>query len=259
MLVTACTPSDSQGQASPASSTTSAATSAEAAPGSVAATPAKGDLLPDLTMLPLEAFHVAYEGDRKVLRFGAVLLNNGPGPLDIKGARKNVQDRDLHVTQAILQAEGGTREIKTKAIMRYEVEDGHDHFHVQNFERYQLRPVDSTEWRGSRKEGWCLRDDGNLRGHPQRYNDADFDCGADMANEALAVRQGITEGWADVYDWYLEGQYVDLDGYTLPGDFCVAADADPQQQLTETSEDNNSTSTVVHITETEVSIIRQGC
>lgn len=264
LFASSCTPANSPPDDGPASSVAGAATvgptvSNEEEPDPAANTPTTGDLLPDLAMLPLDSFHLAYEGDRKVLRFDASIVNKGIGPLDVTGVRPSVLARELQVTQNILQADGSVREVETGAIMQYEVEDGHDHFHVQEFQRYQLRPADGTEWRGSRKEGWCLRDDGNLGGEQRRYDDDSFDCGAEEEAEALEVRQGLTEGWVDVYDWYLEGQYVELDGFTLPGDFCVAADADPEQLLTEASRENNGTSTLVHITETDVSVIRQGC
>jgi hypothetical protein len=220
---------------------------------------ANGDMLPDLVMLPLESFHVAYEGDQKVLRFTTNVLNGGNGPLDVTGSRASVQALDLAVSQSILKSDGSARTVKTKAIMRYEMVDGHDHFHVQDFERYQIRPENGSTWIGSRKEGFCLRDDGNLQGKPRRYEDENFDCGLDEKDTALKVRQGLSEGWVDVYDWYLEGQYIELKDLELPGNFCVQAEADPDRLLTESSRENNLTSALLRISDSDVSIIRQGC
>lgn len=219
----------------------------------------KGDRLPDLIMLPLESFHVAYEGDQKVLRFTTNVLNGGNGPLDVTGSRASVLDLDLSVAQSILNSDGSARTVKTKAIMRYETVDGHEHFHVQDFERYQIRPENGTPWLASRKEGFCLRDDGNLQGKPRRYDDANFDCGLDEKDTALKVRQGLSEGWVDVYDWYLEGQYIELKDLELPGNFCVEAEADPGHLLTESTRENNVTSALLRISDTDATIIRQGC
>jgi hypothetical protein len=255
LVAISCTPPQNEPEQGPAGSPATTTP----APEQVPSIPATGDLLPDLTMLPLEAFHMAYDGDRKVLRFDAVVVNVGKGPLDVTGTRPSVIERDLKVTQNVLQADGDAREVETEAVMRYEKVDGHDHFHLLDFQRYRLRPADSTEWRGSRKEGWCLVDDGSFGGQPSRYNENEFDCGFEEENDALEVRQGLSEGWADVYDWYLEGQYIELDDYTLPGDFCVAADADPEQLLTEATRENNATSTLVHVSENDVSVIREGC
>ena len=77
----------------------------------------------------------------------------------------------------------------------------------------------------------------------------------------MTVRQGLSEGWVDVYDWYLEGQYIELkDPFGLPGNFCVQAEADPGHFLTtESTRDNNVTSALLRISDSDVTIIRQGC
>ncbi|MFE7630237.1 lysyl oxidase family protein [Kocuria sp. NPDC057446] len=255
LAISSCGPQEGSpplaaGAAPAAGQSSGAATAAPAAPG---------DRLPDLVALPLQSFHVAYEDGEKVLRFGTDVLNDGDGPLDVTGVRPSVLEPDLKVSQNILRTDGTVRTVETAAVMRYATLDGHEHFHVQDFERYRLRPEDGTEWRGSHKEGFCLRDDGNLGGKPSRYDDDDFYCGGEEQNELLELRQGLSEGWVDVYDWYLEGQYIELEGLELPGNFCVEVEADPDGLFTEKTRDNNTTSAMVRITETAVSLIRQGC
>jgi hypothetical protein len=257
VAVTSCTAPGGTDSEGPATSGPVAQSSASAQQETTL--PSNGDRLPDLVMLPLEGFHVAYEGDHKVLRFTANVLNGGNGPLDVTGSRAGVMDLDLSVSQNILKSDGSHRTVKTKAIMRYETVDGHDHFHVQDFERYQIRPENGSTWTGSRKEGFCLRDDANLQGKPSRYDDANFDCGTDEKETALKVRQGLSEGWVDVYDWYLEGQYIELKDLDLPGNFCVQAEADPGRALTEATRENNVTSALLRISESDVSVIRQNC
>ncbi|GGG56732.1 hypothetical protein GCM10011374_19500 [Kocuria dechangensis] len=256
LAISSCGPQESSpplaaGETAPAAAETS---------GSATATPAApGDRLPDLVMLPVRSFYVAYEGDKRVLRFGTDVANRGEGPLDLTGVRDSPREADLQVTQNILQTGGGWRSAETDAVMRFEAVDGHDHFHVQDFERYRLRPEEGTEWRGSHKEGFCLRDDGNLGGTTSRYDDDDFYCGADEEQELTELRMGLSEGWVDVYDWYYPGQYIDLEGLELPGNFCVEAEADPDGLLVEKTRENNTTSALVRITETEVSLVREEC
>jgi hypothetical protein len=254
--LSSCAPQD--GDASD-SSVSPAPAVVEAEPAATAATGAPDDRLPDLVMLPLQSIHVGYEGEKKVLRFTADVINDGDGPMQVTGVRPSTTDPDLRVSQDILQADGEWRSVETDAVMRYETVDGHDHFHFQEFQRYRLRPEDSSEWRASRKEGWCLRDDGSLRGVPSRYSDEDYYCGEDEENELTELTQGMSEGWVDSYDWYLEGQFIELEGLRLPGNFCLEAEADPNRFLSEKDPDNNMTSTLVHITESDASVVRQGC
>ncbi len=246
-------------QGTPSAPEPSAEPSPSASVPATAGTEPAADVLPDLSMLPLEVFRLAYEGEERVLRFDTDVVNNGPGPADVTGYRKSTKSRDLKVKQNILLEDGSFRQVDTDAIMRYETFDGHEHFHFQDFERYRMRPEGGSEWTGSHKEGWCLIDDGNLGGKPSRYDPDDFDCGWDEEDEALEVRQGLTEGWADVYDWYLEGQYIELKGLQIPGNFCVEAEVDPERLLTEVTRDNNLASALVNITDSGVTIVRQGC
>jgi hypothetical protein len=78
-----------------------------------------------------------------------------------------------------------------------------------------MRPEGGSEWTGAHKEGVHYRRRQPWR-KPSRYDPDDFDCGWDEEDEALEVRQGMTEGWADVYDWYLEGQYIELKDCRYP-------------------------------------------
>lgn len=248
-----------QSDAAPERAADSSSSSAHAGASPTAAASGPADLLPDLVMLPVQSFYVAYEGEKRVLRFGADVANAGDGPLDATGFRDSPRVADLQVTQNILQTGGGWRAVETDAVMRFEAVDGHDHFHVQEFERYRLRPEEGIEWRGSHKEGFCLRDDGNLGGKPSRYDDDDYYCGEDEEQELTELRMGLSEGWVDVYDWYYPGQYIELEGLELPGNFCVEAEADPDRLFVEKTRENNKVAALVRISESEVSVIRQGC
>jgi len=193
------------------------------AAASSASAPAAQDRLPDMTMLPLESFHLGYQDGRRGLRFSGLVENIGNGPFDVTGVRATTKT-DLKVTENIFQTTGAVRHVPTKAVMRYAMKDGHEHFHVVNFALYRMRPIDSTTWRVAHKEGFCFSDDADLGGTtPFHYPD---DCGYEKPN-SLRVNQGLSVGWVDDYDWTLWGQFFDLTGLHLPGDFCVAATADP--------------------------------
>lgn len=51
-------------------------------------------------------------------------------------------------------------------------------------------------------------------------------------------RQGINTGWADVYDWYIPDQYIEVSG-VASGYYRLEFCADPLNEIEEEREDNN--------------------
>jgi hypothetical protein len=183
------------------------------------------------------------------------IVNKG-GTFELIGSRSNTGTATMTVVQNMRRTSGEVRSIPTKATMRFADADGHNHWHVSNFAEYKLRPVGSSTWRGAHKEGFCVRDRFRVEGNaPRGYPD---NCKPGRSQE-LKVTEGLTTGWVDHYAWKVWGQFIYLDGLTLPGDFCVSATADPFRLFTETSRNNNTTTTVVRITTDDVRVVRQGC
>jgi hypothetical protein len=215
--------------------------------------------LPDLVMLPLKDFHLDTDMDtgsgRKVLRFTTDVANKG-GTFVLVGSRRNTSTESMMVTQNMRGKGGGVRTIPINATMHFAKADGHDHWHMASFAEYKLRPAGSSTWRGPHKEGFCVRDGFRLEGNTPREFPNNCKPGR---SDALEVTEGLSAGWVDHYKWKVWGQFVYLDGLTLPGDFCVAATADPLHLFTELSRDNNTMSTLVRITAGDVREIRQGC
>ncbi|MFD1524347.1 lysyl oxidase family protein [Pseudonocardia yunnanensis] len=233
------------------------------APGSSAAVPidpavntvAANALLPDLVMLPLTEFRLAQDNGRPTLRFSALAKNIGEGPFELTGSRPGTGTTDMDVIQTVHHADGGKETIPTDAVMHFSVFDDHDHFHVQDFEGYWLAPVGVAAAGRGNKEGFCIEEDLRQDGQvPKGYGD----CGEDHP-ELLTVQQGLAVGWVDRYAWNLEGQFVYLDGLTLPGEFCVSATADPRSFFTEETRSNNTTSVSVRISKMSVDVIKKGC
>lgn len=227
------------------------------------------DKLPDLVMLPLttctrtgakprcKPFHVRRYKGHKVLRFSTIAENRGPGRLEIVASRPNTRVSDLTVVQNVYQADGRIRRMPTRAVVRYASQDGHNHFHVQDFMEMRLRPVGSGTWRGAHKEGFCLVDDWqDVRhvGEHRHYRGCE-----EGEPKKLTVKEGLTPGFVDDYAWNLWGQYIYLDGLRLPGDFCVSGTVDPRGLFKERTRSNNTASALVRITSRGARLIRQGC
>ena len=192
-----------------------------------------------------------------VIRFSSIVVNKGPGRLELVGSRPNTKTPDLKLAQNVYQTDGHIRRVPTRAVAYYEHADGHQHFHVQAFEEMRLRAVGSRTWRNGHKEGFCVGADYRLVrnvGERQLYDD----CGDGKPN-LLAIKERLAPGWVDDYSWYLWGQYINLDGLKLPGNFCLSATVDPKRMFLETTRSNNTASTLVHITATGATVIRQGC
>ena len=58
--------------------------------------------------------------------------------------------------------------------------------------------------------------------------------------------QGITAGWADVYDWYLPDQYIEVTGVP-DGVYILDTIADPDNTILEANESNNCGSVYVRL------------
>ena len=93
-----------------------------------------------------------------------------------------------------------------------------------------------------RIDKWAEKGDG-----PRKYYAPDclFPAASDGVTDQF--RQGVNYGWADVYDWYIPDQYIEVTGvpdgyYRL--EFC----ADPFNELEETDETNNCVANHIRLT-----------
>ena len=64
------------------------------------------------------------------------------------------------------------------------------------------------------------------------------DVGQDRWEELHIVQAGDNLGWADIYRYYLEGQYFDITGAPY-GDYEIRITADPNNKLVESNNSDN--------------------
>jgi hypothetical protein len=225
---------------------------------------AAADVLPDLRMARLQSLQIRncadasgdcdFAGQRQ-LRFDAIIVNTGPGALELRGRRPDTSTA-MTVTQRIFDAAGGYRDRATTAQMYYSG-DGHNHWHVRYLERYELTRLDNGRKVGTQeKAGFCFSDNypfGSSR--PAYYRGTMGNCGSNPA--ALGVFMGLSRGWGDIYRTTTVDQFVDITGLTS-GRYRLTATADADGWFSETNNANNSTWTVIQITGNSVSVVRQG-
>lgn len=221
--------------------------------------------LPDFRMAHLQDLKIREASDgRRLLRFTAIMVNVGAGPFEAHGQRPDTDTPTMTVTQRIYNAAGGYRDTRTPATMFFSG-DGHDHWHIEDLQRYRLRGLDGQtpgSVRSGAKQGFCVQDfygwNGTLPGAPERAEyRANHMCGEIAEQEALKVPMGLSVGWSDVYGYYLPKQYVDITG--LPsGRYRLYAVANWRGDFEESREHNNYTWTKIALRGNKVRVLKEG-
>jgi hypothetical protein len=192
-------------------------------------------LWPDLRTLPPSDFEIRnLSRGRRMLRLANTVWNSGQGPLELMG-KLNPVTQQTRVQQRLYAEDG--------AVDAYDVGEfvwhpGHDHWHFEDFAVYQLwslTPHGELERvvASSIKLSYCLIDtDVANSAHPgfdpRRHYQG---CGRTL--------QGLSIGWGDQYDSFLEGQSLDITG--LPdGVYGLVSQVNPGRRLLEADYTNNS-------------------
>jgi hypothetical protein len=202
-----------------------------------------GPSLPDLDQVVPRQLRVREREGRFVLGFAGAVDNVGRAPLVVEGRRAPGE-----ATMRVWQLVGG-RARRVPAALRYTVSPDHAHWHFLDFQRYELRRPDGSRVRRVRKTGFCLLDTFNaaavrLPGEP-RHARWLGECGRHHP-ELLRLRAGISVGYRDLYEPFLEGQDVDLTG--LPaGRFVLVHRVNPRLALLESDYANNAASVLLQV------------
>ncbi|MGI9538724.1 MAG: lysyl oxidase family protein, partial [Miltoncostaeaceae bacterium] len=219
--------------------------------GPALAPPPPGTLLPDLVADPPERpivqDHTYPDGSpARLLRFDGFVHNIGPGPLEVRGtdlvgleystSRQYVQFAETPSGEMVpVEPPPGPPQI------RFENDDGHNHFHFLEAATYSLWNQDRTAQAApGQKTGFCLVDSERIEttGPASReYFVGDF-CHQNQPNSPDIV-MGVSAGWRDVYNRELALQWVDISD-TAPGSYWLAAEADTNNAIAEADETNNT-------------------
>ena len=209
-------------------------------------------LQPDLRSTAATDLQVEVLGDQRRLRFAATLANVGQGPLVLVPRGRGRCPQGQHAAHQLVHldrdGDGAFRRPHdtTRAaafagcMLRHR---GHDHWHFDRMAAYALRRPGSERPLVARdKVSFCLRDNVRVLDAPGQVRREWFgDCTA-------TTRQGISPGWADVYEADLEGQWLRVPG-GVDGDLlCLDLAADPDDLVRETNELDNATSVALRIT-----------
>ena len=212
------------------------------------------ELLPDLDQATPSALAIVQVGDTYRLAFASAVDNVGRGPLLLEAERTSRADPAMGVRQLVRRSDGTVRVRAVGAQLRYVRSETHAHWHLLDFERYELRRVaDGKPVQPDEKTGFCLGD---------RY---ETDPGTRLENEPaepvwteeggrgqpalLAIREGISPGYGDDYVPALEGQFVDVTQVPA-GRYVLVHRANPDRALEESDYANNAASVLVQLRRT---------
>jgi len=204
------------------------------------------------------------EGARLCLRFDQVLANTGEGPLEFRFLlpADPMSQPTGPIVQRVYQSDGS---VTSRTGGTWQFHPTHQHFHYTGFALSRLFAVDASGKKGasavrarrhrvgspastSRKVSFCIVDI-EIDAWAQK-GDAPRSYSAPACLEPTPegyLLQGLSAGWADVYDWFLPDQYLDVYGLA-DGLYVLETVADPDDTILEADESNNCGSVYVRLT-----------
>lgn len=213
-----------------------------------------GRFLPDLVQILPARVGIAETsspgGSRTLLTFASAVENHGAGPLIVRASRPSRAVPTMAATQVVARSDGRRERVAEAGRLRFVDGGGHSHWHLDDFQRFELRTVTGTPLGRDRKTGFCLGDrydatgSSRMTGEPARavYRAR---CGLDDPRRR-SLTQGISVGFGDRYPARVEGQYVDISGLRT-GRYVLVHRVDPEGRLVDLHEDNDVASMLVKI------------
>lgn len=215
------------------------------------------DRLPDLQMARLSEFRIEVQADpdRTLLRFTAVIQNKGKGPVVVRGQRDCTSVSTcprMTTSQRLRRSDGSWRSVDSDGVARYDVGDGHNHWHIMDVETYELIPMDvppdeAIDAIVGSKVGFCFFDtetvDLSLPYSPDYPVFDEADCGVSTTRD---IRVGLSVGWGDRYSWFLPRQWINVSSVPL-GRYLVCATTDAFGEWLERRDDNNQSWTEIDL------------
>ncbi|HEV3364997.1 MAG TPA: lysyl oxidase family protein, partial [Acidimicrobiia bacterium] len=209
------------------------------------------------------------QGARRCLRFDQVIANVGEGPFELR-YRMDGMATDQQLRQRIFASDGSFQEV---TVDTYEFHPTHAHFHYKNFGQaflHRIRPDGSLELvREGRKNGFCMVDVQNTRfgldDHglpykgeaPRAYNFPRCNAPTERDAHGTYMVNGISVGWADIYNWYLADQYIEISGVP-DGLYVIETTANPIRTVHEISFDDNTALSTIRLQGDTVTLVGDG-
>jgi hypothetical protein len=201
----------------------------------------------------------------RCLRFSLGPANVGSGPLELDFPGNQGLVAPGQATQLVLWSDG---HVTRRAAGQFLYHKTHAHYHHTGFGKLELLRVDDatrgrmTHVGDGPKQGFCTGDvkiaDWSAFGGMQ--NSADSTCiesAGLVYDPTRGTRMGLSPGWADLYSWEQDGNYVEF-GTNGDGRYVVRSTADALHNILESDETDNSAYAYVEITGTTIKVLERG-
>ena len=209
------------------------------------------------------------QGARRCLRFDQVIANRGEGPFELR-YRMDSMATDQQLRQRIFASDGTFREV---TVDTYEFHPTHAHFHYKNFGQaflHRVNPDGTLELvRKGNKNGFCMIDVENTRfgldesgvpfkgEAPRSYYFPRCNAPTERDEHGTYMVNGISAGWADVYNWFLADQYIEISGVP-DGLYVIETVANPIRTVHETTFDDNAARATIRLHGETVTLVGDG-
>lgn len=192
------------------------------------------------------------DGAQNCLRFDQIIANVGRGPVEMEHIVPNgdviEDDEEYPVTQRVYNSDGSFEDQAGAGTVEFH--GVHGHFHYSSFANAELwqsnsqgKKLGNAPVRAAQKVSFCMADIridawGDKGDGPRTYYAPDciFPAFNDSAGDHY--KQGIEQGWSDVYEWYVPDQYIEVTGVSN-GYYLLKFCADPFNEIEEEDETNN--------------------
>ena len=198
--------------------------------------------LPDLVALPAWLIRVSHprKQTHDFLNFGATVWVGGHGPLDVEGFRAHATPV-MKAYQYFLS--GGKVIGRVRAgTMGFDSQQGHNHWHFEQFAKYQLLTSAKSIAVTSHKVGFCIAptDAIDLLAPHAVWQPPFIGLGGGACGSptALWVAEQMPVGWGDTYIQSIAGQNFDITNVPN-GTYYIQIIANPEKVLHETTTSND--------------------
>lgn len=201
----------------------------------------------------------------KGLRFSVGPANVGEGPLQLVFPPNEGLVLPGDATQTILWSDGHST---SRPAGQFVYHKTHAHYHHSGFGSLELLKVTdpakgTTQPAGTGpKQGFCTADvviaDWAQFG-AGRQNSADSTCDSVdfLYDPRKGTHMGLSAGWADIYSWEQDGNYVDF-GVNTDGRYVVRSTADALHNIEESNETDNTSYAYIEVKGDTIKVLERG-